>query len=201
MCYVETKGGELLIENSMGNLTLIGARPGVGKTKYAVDIAAERTNTGQKVIYFCPLKRCDLFREEIEEQTQINPIALNNLILNDTAGLSISDILGICSNSIGATVILDELTEFCDSKYKPGVEKVFKTLKSFAKEKGIDVIVLSDLLSSADNRKNYIPELEDVKYSEIITKYIDNAVLLTKPELYDEFASEKGIVERKISLS
>lgn len=185
----------------MGNFTLVGARPGVGKTNYAVGAALKKTVKGQNVIYFCPLKRSDLFREEIEEQSNASNTALDNLILNDTTGLSINDIIDICNHGICSAIVLDELNEFCDSRYKPGVEKTFKELQTLTKEKGIDVIVLTDLLASADDRKNYIPEVEDVKYSDIVTKYIDNMILLTRPKLYNEFSSEKGLVERKIALT
>lgn len=182
----------------MGNFTLVGARPGVGKTEFAVDYAISKALIeGRRIMYFCPLRKKDLFQEEIEERANIRSDIFNQLVLNDSTGLSICQIADICVSSKCDMAILDELDEFCDSRYKPGVERVFKNLNDFSKEYSVDVIVLSNLLESVDVRDGFIPELEDVKHSEVISKYLDCITLLTKPALYDDFSKEKGIVVAK----
>ena len=174
-------------------LNLIGARPCVGKTDYAMRLAAEMIDSGNsRVLYFCPNERKSVFAARFAEYYSSK--TLDNMIINDTPGMTWFDAADIISKTSGVnTVFIDSIDSFCNARYSKSLEMAFNKFSEMAKEKSITIYVLSELLRSADIREGYVPEPEDIRHFDNLKGYINNVYLLTRPEFYDESLPEEGV--------
>ena len=210
---------------------VVGGRPGMGKSTFAIQMAIQMSRAKHKVLYInlnasrewmanqliAQLEAISL--DELQNGTfRNNPevdinkaIAsskeLNLLVVEDC--FKMDDFEGIVNEEKPKTVLIDflELMTAGVAKSKKDLDVVIKAIKRIARENGIVIIALSQLKKNLVNRHGDCkPQLEDLPGNGIIEELASKVLLLYRPEYYDitedcEGNSAVGLMEANMVLN
>lgn len=184
-----------------GELTIIGGRPAMGKTTFALNLAQELTDQSQSVLY-CML--------EMDMENAIQDYNYNGCFLMDcTPQQKVSEIQNILQKQKAescpiTTVIIDYLQLMnAESKKRSREEEVLQLLqdlKSMAIEENISIIATSQLGRSSELRKGGTPQVEDLGLSSCWEGIVDNVFLLYRPEYYGVYEDEIGETKNRLDV-
>lgn len=185
-------------------LIIIGARPGMGKTAFTLNIAKKVTNFQRISTVFFSM---ELSQEQILNRLNNMKMEDNdNLIIDDTPGITIDEIALKCrklkkENKIGL-VIIDYLQLIGLSKTNSAKAQILELedsickLKSLSIELNIPIIVTSQLIRHVDKRADNRPKLKDLNLkSNVIEKNVDTIMFIYRDEYYNKESEKKGIAE------
>lgn len=186
-----------------GQLIILGARPGAGKTAFALNVTLHSVLKAQSSVLFFSL---EMATEELMERalkcvadssfdSQKLALAKENLIENrerlkviDTPNLFLSDIQAMAhrwhqkANGQGL-IVVDHLALIAqpESRYQNRNYELEKTtwgLKSLAKTLGVPVLLLCQLNRSVETRQDKRPLLSDLRDSGSIEQNADLVMFL-----------------------
>lgn len=196
-------------------LYIIGARPGMGKTTLAVNLAENMVAAG-KAVLFVSLEMSDtqIAAKRISKETGFNYSAIisgkisrqNNpkiyeacqklgdrpFFISDRSGLNIGDISALAYQvpDLQCIVIdyLGLIRSMTPETPRPRYEEITEIsgqLKGLAKRLNIPVIVLCQLNRKNTNRKDKTPLLQDLRDSGAIEQDADAVIFLHRPDYYE----------------
>lgn len=155
---------ELFARLEPGDMLLLGARPGQGKTTMSLRIAAEAMKAGRHAVFFtleyAEREIGDRFRHIGE-----NPANFDDLFAFDCAE-AIGDshiIQRLAGVPRGTVAVIDYLQLLDQRRDKPELMQQVRALKAFARERGITFIFLSQIDRSYDPASKPCPNVEDVR--------------------------------------
>jgi len=213
-----------LVGMNPGNLILIGARPGMGKTTFALNIAMNAASRNKTVAFF----QLEMAKEEIvsrllASEAFIDGFKLKAGILSDDdwtkvteAGSRISecDIYVDDTPSMTVTgmkaklkrlkkldlVIIDHLGLMQTDKSYNGnrvqeVSEISRNLKIMAKELNIPVITCAQLSRGPESRDDKRPMLSDLRDSGAIEQDADVVMFLYRDDYYKESVEKHNRAE------
>lgn len=198
---------------SKGNLIVLAARPGMGKTSLALRIARNVAET-KRVMFFSLEMTChELSIKLVSMESGIPLKILNEGDVPDyvwkTAFLSFKDI-----NSVGANLMIDDSSSITISKIRNKVKAnknidliiidylhlltsesptgnvlndlsiLSGKLKSLAKELDVPIICLSQLSRNCEQRADHRPNLSDLRGSGSIEQDADIVIMLYREDYY-----------------
>lgn len=209
-------------------LILIAARPAMGKTAFVLNIA---TNAAVKAnvpvaVFSLEMSKDQLVNRilcseamvdsnkvrtgKLEEDDwtklagSIGPLSESNIYIDDTPGISITEIRAKCrklklEKNIGM-VIIDYLQLIQGSNKRSGsreqeISEISRSLKILAKELDVPVIALSQLSRAAEQRPDHRPMLSDLRESGAIEQDADIVMFLYRDDYYNPDSEKKGIAE------
>lgn len=209
-------------------LILIAARPAMGKTAFALNIA---TNAAVKAnvpvaVFSLEMSKDQLVNRilcseamvdsnkvrtgKLEEDdwtklaSSIGPLSESNIYIDDTPGISITEIRAKCrklklEKNIGM-VVIDYLQLIQGSNKRVGsreqeISEISRSLKILAKELDVPVIALSQLSRAAEQRPDHRPMLSDLRESGAIEQDADIVMFLYRDDYYNPDTERKGIAE------
>lgn len=194
-----------------GTMFTLAARPGGGKTDFALNLALRLAKRGVKVLYFTlEMTNMQLMRRVASYAAKINSILIRDDALNDRQQEKIRVMLEkiMEANRLGfveeTKVSVGRVAHFIDL-WKPKVViidhiglmqrpkansdyralgQVSNSLKRLAKDKGVALIVLSQMNRQIEARKGGGPNLSDLRESGDLEQDSDNVAFLSaqKPE-------------------
>ena len=222
-----TKTGFSGIDNmlaGMGNsdLILVGARPGMGKTSFCLNIATNvALATGKNVcIFSLEMSAEQLVTRILSSEALIDSYALRtgkldskqwedlagaasklagcNMLIDDTAGITVSGMKGKLRRvqNLGLVVIdylqLMQSDRRTDNRVQE-VAEISRNLKLMAKELNVPIICCSQLSRGPESRTDKRPMLSDLRESGSIEQDADTVIFLYRNEYYDADArNEEG---------
>ncbi len=147
-----------------GDLLLIGARPGLGKTLMALELAVEAMKAGRRAFFFTL---------EYTEAQIANRFKRLGTGLADYRDLFVPD----CSDRIsaeyiekrlacaapGTMVVVDYLQLLDQRRSTPPLDQQISALQAFAKAKGLIIVFVSQISRTYDPQQKPFPTLEDVR--------------------------------------
>lgn len=157
-------GKTLIDELVPGDLVLLGARPGHGKTLLGLELAIETVKRGQQSAFF------SLEYNKSDIATCLADVGETPEGLEQDFHFDNSD--DICASYImqrlatapqGTLVVIDYLQLLDQKRDHPVVEDQVKSLKVFAREKGLTTVFISQVHRSYDPEAKPFPELADVR--------------------------------------
>lgn len=155
---------ELLAGLSPGDLVLLGARPGHGKTMMALELIAEAVKAGRAGVFFT------LEYNEKEAMDRFQSVGGHAGALNGNFRIDASD--DISADHIvdrlrpapkGTVAVIDYLQVLDQNRSKPNISKQVISLKRFAVESGVILVFISQIDRSFDLTPKPLPELSDVR--------------------------------------
>ena len=204
------------------DLVLIGARPAMGKTSFALNIARNMAVTGgRKVVFFSLEMSKEQLAQRVlatearvesskfrtgeltaEEWTRIGEAAyaLNNaeLYFDDSTDITAHDMKARVRRMKNVDcVLIDYLqlmtgTKRTESRVQE-VTEITRDLKLMAKDLHIPVITCSQLNRSTDARgKAHRPQMSDLRESGSIEQDADIIMMLYRPGYYEKDSSAQG---------
>ncbi len=207
------------------DLIIVAARPAMGKTTFALNIAEHVAIRERKTalvfsmemgamqlwdkvaasvtnINLERLRRGELQAEDWSKLTAgVNRAKDSNLFIDDRAALHINQIKATArrlhSRHPLDVVIIDylQLARANAESREREIAEISGGLKALAKELDIPVVALSQLNRSVESRQNKRPMNSDLRESGAIEQDADIIMFLYRDEVYDEDTEQKGIAE------
>ena len=204
------------------DLIIIAARPGMGKTALAVQVAEYAANAGYPTgIFSLEMSALQLTQRTQSTKAEIslpNVIRGNlidaeitrlqfitsklkkaQLIIDDTAGINLIELKAKChmmkhKHDI-KLIVIDylQLMDYMTTNRDEGIGKISKGIKAIAKELNIPIILLSQLSRAVELRAGpKRPQLSDLRESGSIEQDADAVWFLYRPEYYGKVQDDEG---------
>jgi replicative DNA helicase len=147
-----------------GDLILLGARPGHGKTLLSLELAVQAMKAGHRAMFFT------LEYTEVEMLDRLRAIGVEPADYNPLFGFDNSD--AICADYIigrlsdmppGTLVVIDYLQLLDQKRETPELMAQVQVLQAFARDKGLILVFISQIDRSYDPIRKPCPDLTDVR--------------------------------------
>lgn len=214
-----TKTGFSGIDNvlaGMGNsdLILVGARPGMGKTSFALNIGTNvALQTGKTVCMFSlEMSAEQLVTRVISSEAMIDSYALRtgkldskqwediaaattrlsgcDILIDDTSGISVTGMKGKLRRIKNLGLVVIDYLQLMqgegrkDSNRVQEVADISRALKIMAKELNVPIICCAQLSRGPESRTDKRPMLSDLRDSGAIEQDADTVIFLYRDEYY-----------------
>ena len=201
------------------NLILVGARPGMGKTSFALNVARNMAMKGRKTVFFSlEMSNEELAQRIISTEARIPStkfrtgdlseadwvkigMALDHLVdaelyFDNTSNLSVSEMKAKIRRMKGVEcVVIDYLQLMSDPLYRDNrvqeISKITRDLKLMAKDLGIPVITCSQLSRNTAKTSDHRPQLTDLRESGSIEQDADIVLMLHRESYYKNNKDEE----------
>lgn len=155
-------GSGLLPRLAEGDMLLIGARPGQGKTLMGLRLLLDAARDGRRAVFFT-LEYTD--REVMQRLKSLDDMAARHAPEIVTSGdISADFIVRYLSGAPRGTVaVIDYLQILDQQRSKPSLSEQMRLLNRFAQETGTILGFISQIDRSFDPERRPLPGLEDVR--------------------------------------
>ena len=156
--------GRLFAELEAGDLVLVGARPGQGKTLFSLELAVAAMRAGNKAVFFsleyAERRVPDIFRAIGVEPTQFGAL----FDFDGSDALSADHVMKTLAAAPSGTLAVIDYLQLLDQKREnPELTAQVGALKSFAREKELIIVFISQIDRSYDPVTKPCPDLADVR--------------------------------------
>lgn len=205
---------KVLVGMGDSDLVLVGARPGMGKTAFTMNMAVAAARRTDKAVCIFSLEMSaeqlatrvlssegmvDSYKirsGELEEDdwnklaTAVSILSETNILIDDTTGVTVSGMKAKLRRvkNLGLVVIdylqLMQSDGRSDSRVNE-VADISRSLKLMAKEFNVPVICCAQLSRGPEKRDDKRPQLSDLRDSGAIEQDADSVLLLYRSDYYD----------------
>ncbi|MDD5886736.1 MAG: replicative DNA helicase [Oscillospiraceae bacterium] len=208
------------------DLIIVGARPAMGKTSFALNIARNVAVHGKKVLFFSlEMTKEQLASRVISMEARIQGLKMRTGLLTDEDWLNLSiastalrdvplyfdDTSNISVNEMKAKIMRMKdvdcvFIDYLQLMKSPNrtesrvqeVSEITRNLKLMAKDLEIPVVVLAQLARGTEARgKSHRPQLSDLRESGSIEQDADIVLMLYRDDYYSDTSEEEEDVEEK----
>lgn len=155
---------EVLLRLSDGDVLLLGARPGHGKTLLGLQLLLDAAGDGRKAVFFT------LEYTEREAEERIRSLGGGTAGPGDTLEIVTSD--DICADYVidylagsprGTLAVIDYLQILDQQRSKPALSEQIRALKNFARASGVILGFISQIDRSFDPESRSLPDMRDIR--------------------------------------
>lgn len=155
---------KILAALEIGDLVLLGARPGHGKTLMGLELIVETIKSGNQAAFYS----LEYTENELSEQFAAlgaDVTASGNMLTMDTSDDICADyIIGLLSNAPRGTVVVVDYLQLLDqNRARPVLATQISALKSFAETAGVIIVMISQIDRSYDPIAKPLPDVSDVR--------------------------------------
>ncbi|MDD2891389.1 MAG: replicative DNA helicase [Candidatus Gracilibacteria bacterium] len=206
-----------------GDMIILAARPSMGKTALALNVAQHIGETGKNVAVFslemskeqltdrliCATMGVDswkLNKGELEDEEfqrmgdALERLSKANIYIDDSAGGNLLEIKSkarrLKMESGLDFIVIDYLQLMSAGNPMNRVQEISdisRGIKSLARELGVPIMALSQLSRAVESRVSKEPILSDLRESGSIEQDADVVLMIYREDYYDEFTENKGI--------
>ena len=209
------------------DLILVAARPSMGKTAFVLNMAQYMAfNQNQTVaIFSLEMSKEQLVNRLFSMESRVDSqhirtgklsdaewekliesagmIGRSNLIIDDTPGISISELRSKCRKFKHEQnlhmIIIDYLQLMSGSgrseSRQQEISEISRSLKALARELQVPVLALSQLSRQVEQRPDHRPMLSDLRESGAIEQDADVVMFIYRDDYYNKDTEKKGIAE------
>jgi len=155
---------EMLAQLSPGDLVLLGARPGHGKTLMGLELAIAAVQAGRPAFFFTLEYNEGVVFDRLEMLGTDRKMVENRLAVDTSDDICADHIIDrIGDGSSGAVAIIDYLQLLDQRRRNPELDVQIKALRAFASATGSIIVVLSQIDRAFETTGRSIPGLEDIR--------------------------------------
>ena len=214
----------VLVQLGPADLVLVGARPGMGKTSFAMNIAVNAAKASGKAVCIFSLEMSgeQLVNRMLSSEAMVDSHTLRtgeirpedwqrladasamlagcNLLIDDTSGVTVTDMKAKLRRvkNLGLVVVdylqLMQASKNIESRVQE-VADISRNLKIMAKELSVPVICCAQLSRGPEQRESKKPMLSDLRDSGAIEQDADIVLFLYRDEYYKDVKGAKANVE------
>lgn len=211
------------------DLVLVAARPSMGKTAFVLNIAQYTT---LRKSYPCAIFSLEMSKEQLMNrlfamESRVDSMALrignltdtdweklvesvgiignSNLIIDDTPGISVSELRSKCRKfklEFGIKLVIIDYLQLMsgsggrnsDSRQQE-ISDISRSLKALAREIECPVIALSQLSRACESRQDHRPMLSDLRESGAIEQDADVVMFIYRDDYYNHDSDKKDVAE------
>ncbi len=205
----------VLVGMGPGDLVLIGARPGMGKTSFALNIASQVSSNGSGkavCVFSLEMSAEQLVLRMLSSEALVDSYSLRsgkiekedwvklthaaaqlskcNIYIDDTSGMSVTKMKAKLRKIENLGLVVIDYLQLMQSDRRidnrvQEVSDISRNLKLLAKELEIPVICCAQLSRGAEQRKDAKPMLSDLRDSGAIEQDADVVMFLYRSEYYN----------------
>lgn len=213
---------KVLVGMGPGDLILVGARPGMGKTSFAMNVATKVAQYSKKAVCVFSLEMSaeQLASRMLSSEALVDSYALRSgnlsnddweklarassmlseceILIDDTAGMTVTGMKAKLRRvkNLGLVVIdylqLMQSDRRIDSRVNE-VAEISRNLKLLAKDLRVPIITCAQLSRGPESRTDKRPMLSDLRDSGAIEQDADVVMFLYRDEYYDAADKKDGI--------
>lgn len=207
------------------DLILIAARPAMGKTSFALNMALSAAKQSGKDVAVFQLEMSDtqLTTRMISSEALVDSrklrmgtldegdwekiahvsatLSRTNIYIEDSSAITVSEIKAKCRRlgSRLGLVVIDYLQLMQGSRHSENrvqqISEISRSLKVMARELNVPVLCLSQLSRGPEQRPNKRPMLSDLRESGAIEQDADIVIFLYRDDYYNPDSEKKNVVE------
>jgi replicative DNA helicase len=154
----------LLSQIAPGDLVLVGSRPRQGKTLLGLGLAIEAMKRGGRAAFFTlEFTRADVARCFTALEEDLGSFG-DRFLVDDSDEISAGYVAArLASAPPGTLVVLDYLQILDQKRGHAGLMEQVRRLKTFARERRVIVVFLSQIDRAYERSRRPFPELRDVR--------------------------------------
>lgn len=159
-----TPSSELLARLKPGDLALLGARPGHGKTMMGLKLIVDALKLGRRGVFFT------LEYNETDIVSRFKTVGGDIAVFDDRFEFDNSDAINadyimarLASAQPGTVVVIDYLQLLDQKRSNPELTVQVQALKAFARDTGMIIVFISQIDRSYDAVAKPCPDLDDVR--------------------------------------
>jgi len=159
-----TAAAKLFAKLRPGDIALIGARPGHGKTLMGVEILVEAIKAGHRAAFFT-FEFTEKDVSDLLRSIGVDMATLDGLLDLDTSDTISADSImeRLVATPAGTTVVIDYLQLLDQQRHTPAIADQVQAITAFARDKGVIVVFLSQIDRSYDSSIKPCPDIEDLR--------------------------------------
>ncbi|UPK24429.1 DNA helicase [Bradyrhizobium sp. 195] len=186
-----TPANKLFPQFRPGDMVLVGARPGHGKTLMSLELAVEAMRSGHRAAFFS----LEYTEKDVLERLRaigVDPAQFEKLFEVDCSDAISADhvVKQMAAAPSGTFVVIDYLQLLDQRRENPDLTVQVRALKSFARDKGLIVVFISQIDRSYDPSIKPCPDLCDVRLpNPLDLKLFDKTCFLNNAEVQFRAAS------------
>lgn len=147
-----------------GDVLLLGARPGQGKTLRGLELLVDAERKDRQAVFFTLDYSEEETRTHLEKLADTGVCAEGNLEIVALDDISAAFVMQHLAKSAAGTVaVIDYLQILDQQRTKPALAEQLTALSGFAREKGIVLVFLSQIDRSFDARTKALPDINDIR--------------------------------------
>ncbi len=209
------------LQNS--DLILLAARPAMGKTSLALNIAYKASIENHVAVFSLEMSKMQLTQRLLSALSNINLselvsgrvnewmnlgqasqlLAESKMYVDDTSSISLNELRSKCRKLKARgeldLVIIDYLqlmtTNSRNENRQQEISTISRGLKGLAKELNCPILALSQLSRAPDQRPNHRPVMSDLRESGAIEQDADVVLMLYRDDYYDPETDKPNIAE------
>lgn len=186
-----TPANKLFPQFRPGDLVLVGARPGHGKTLMSLELAVEAMKSGGRAAFFS----LEYTEKDVLDRLRaigVEPAEFDKLFEIDCSDAISADYIvkQMATAPRGTVVVIDYLQLLDQRRENPDLTVQVRALKSFARDKGLIVVFISQIDRSYDAAIKPCPDLSDVRLpNPLDLKLFDKMCFMSQSEVQFRAAS------------
>lgn len=206
------------------DLLIIAARPGMGKTSFALNIATNISKKMEKqvVIFSLEMGKEQLVTRMLSSESLVNSNSLRtgrlspddwtklaygaeslskmSVFLDDSGGITVPQMKAKLRRMKNLGLVVIDYLQLMEGSKKNSnrvneVSEITRQLKLMAKELRVPVVTLSQLNRGAEGRQDHRPMLSDLRESGSIEQDADVILFLYREGYYDKESADHSISE------
>jgi len=207
-----------------GDLILVGARPGMGKTSFTMNIAANVAKQSKKAVCVFSLEMSaqQLVSRMLSSEAMIDSYSMRSgnlsdedwaklahtsselseceIYIDDTTGISVTAMKAKLRRVKNLGLIVIDYLQLMQSDRRidnrvQEVAEISRGLKLLAKELKVPLITCAQLSRAPESRNEKVPMLSDLRDSGAIEQDADCVMFLYRPDYYKDQPENQNIAE------
>ncbi len=147
-----------------GELLLLGARPGHGKTLLSLELAIDAMKAGRHSAFFTLEYTATEIAERFSAVGERAADYDGRFYFDNSDEISAAYIIDRLADAASGTLVVVDYLQLLDQKREhPPLAAQIKDLRAFARARGLTVVLLSQIHRSYDPAQHPVPRLEDVR--------------------------------------